>query len=279
MPWWRADRATPIRPSCTTVPAPSWPSASASCRAPMDPIMDSALSFAASKPTTRLPVAATRSGAASRCGCCRRPRPSPRTCPRPSAPRWRSSRRKRIGHACRFRTTPSQSVPSATPAFQPCHRADRVQRGGLDGLPEASGAGAVRVRGQRHRHLGEDADGLDGAEASPGAVTSIISTPTASTWQRLRTGGARGRSTAAHAPPDLPAPAHHARDGPCRHRLRDRVAFVRRIDRGRGDRSAAALGRDRAGIRVDDAGEVLAQYEASAPGASPRPRTPTVARA
>ena len=39
---------------------------------------------------------------------------------------------------------------------QPRHRADRIQRRGLDRLPEAAGAGAVRVRGQRHRHLGED---------------------------------------------------------------------------------------------------------------------------
>ena len=31
--WWRARRAIPIRRSCTTAPAASWPSASASCRA------------------------------------------------------------------------------------------------------------------------------------------------------------------------------------------------------------------------------------------------------
>ena len=41
---------------------------------------------------------------------------------------------------------------------------------------------------------------------------------------------ARGRALPAHAAADLPAPEHHPRDGPCRHRLRDRVA----LDRGTG---------------------------------------------
>jgi len=33
MRWWRGSRAIPIRRFCTTAPAASWPSASASCRA------------------------------------------------------------------------------------------------------------------------------------------------------------------------------------------------------------------------------------------------------
>ncbi len=53
--------------------------------------------------TTRSPAAATRSGAASPCGCCRRPRPSPRTCPRRWARRWRSSRRGASATHCRSR--------------------------------------------------------------------------------------------------------------------------------------------------------------------------------
>ena len=65
---------------------------------------------------------------------------------------------------------------------QPCHRADRVQRRGVDGVPEAAGAGAVRLRGQRHRHLGEDAGRLDRAQFLASATTSTISTPMASTW-------------------------------------------------------------------------------------------------
>jgi 2-oxoisovalerate dehydrogenase E1 component len=31
----------------------------------------------------------------------------------------------------------------------------------MDGLSETAGAGAVRLRGQRHRHFGEDAERLD----------------------------------------------------------------------------------------------------------------------
>jgi 2-oxoisovalerate dehydrogenase E1 component len=91
----------------------------------MDPIMDSALSFAAAR-DDRSPAGGTRSGAASRCGCCRRPRRSPRTCPR----RW-------------HRVAIEQAGASATAADpgrldrdllvrrrleQPRHRADRVQR-------------------------------------------------------------------------------------------------------------------------------------------------------
>ena len=66
-------------------------------------------------PRIRLRADATRSGVPSRCGCCRRPRPSPRTCPRRSAPRWRSSRPSASAMPRRFPTTASPSVRSAMP--------------------------------------------------------------------------------------------------------------------------------------------------------------------
>ncbi len=70
----------------------------------MDPVMDSALVVRRlqGRPGLRRPAQGV--GLASRCGCCRRPRPSPRTCPRRSAPRWRSSRRGASAIACRCPT-------------------------------------------------------------------------------------------------------------------------------------------------------------------------------
>jgi hypothetical protein len=38
-----------------------------------------------------------------------------------------------------------------------CDRADRIQHRAVDRIPETAGSGAVRLRGQRHRHFGEDA--------------------------------------------------------------------------------------------------------------------------
>ena len=52
-------------------------------------------------------------GLASRCGCCRRPRRSPRTCRKRSVPRSRSSRRGASRTRCRFRTIRSRSARSA----------------------------------------------------------------------------------------------------------------------------------------------------------------------
>ncbi len=126
----------------------------------MDPIMDSALSFAASKddpasggrhkvwgskPLWVLPQTSTI--ASHR--------------PRRSAWPWRSSRARRIGHTL---PVPDDSIAVCSfgdASAEPRDRADRVQCGRLDRVPEAAGAGAVRVRGQRHRHFGEDADRLD----------------------------------------------------------------------------------------------------------------------
>ena len=136
----------------------------------------------ASRParTTRHRAAATRCGAASRCGCCRRRRRSPRICRRRSVPPSPSSRRGASAHKlpipddsiaiCSFGDASSNHATAQT-AFNAA---------AVDGLPEAAGAGAVRLRGQRHRHLGEDADRLDGERISAIAPTSIISSPMAS---------------------------------------------------------------------------------------------------
>ncbi len=61
--------------------------------------------------------------------------------------------------------------------------------------------------------------------------------------ERLCRRAARGRTLPAHAPPDLPAPAHHPDHGPRRHRLRDRVAQHRGTVRGGGGRSACCAAR------------------------------------
>ncbi len=134
---------------------------------------------------------------------------------------------------------------------QPRHRADRVQCGILDGVPEAAGAGAVRLRGQRHRHLGEDADRLDRGELPQPPGPRLLLRRRPRSGQRLCRRAARGRALPAYAPPDLPAPAHHPDHGPRRHRLRDRVAQHRGTVRGGGGRPAAALRADRAGVRAD----------------------------
>ena len=146
----------------------------------MDPIMDSALSFAASKDD---PASGGRHKVWG------------------SKPLWvlpqtstiASHLPKALGTAVAIEQGAAHRPPVADPRRQhrdlllrrrleqPRHRADRVQRRGVDGVPEAAGAGAVRVRGQRHRHLGEDAERLDRAATSATAPTSITSSPTAST--------------------------------------------------------------------------------------------------
>ena len=242
--------------------ARSWPSASASCRAWIRSWIRRCRSRRAR--TIRPPAAATRSGAASRCGCCRRPRRSPRTCPRRSARRWRSSRR---GASATRLPIPDDSIAICSfgdASSQPRDRADRVQRGRLDRLPEAAGAGAVRLRGQRHRHFGEDARRLDRAQFQRAPRPRLF------LRRRPRPGRpATPRSQRAvehcraHAPADLPASAHDAHHGSRRHRFRDRVAQRRGTGRGRGRRSAAALGRDRARIGPASARtQLLARYEA-----------------
>jgi hypothetical protein len=188
----------------------------------MDPIMDSALSFAASKDD---PASGGRHKVWGSKPLWVLPQTSTIASHLPKAwvPRSRSSRRTRIGHACRFRRF-HRDLFVRRCLVQPCHRADRIQCGGLDGLPEAARAGAVRVRGQRHRHLGEDADGAGSAKASREPPR-----PRLFLRGRPRPGQGYARcsarsSTADHAPSDLPASAHHPHHGPRRHRLRDRVA-------------------------------------------------------
>ena len=231
--------------------------------------------------TIRPPAAATRSGAASRCGCCRRPRRSPRICPRRSAPRWRSSRRGASAITLPIPDDSHRDLFVRRRVEQPRHRADRVQRRRVDGVPETAGTGAVRVRGQRHRHLGEDAGRLGRQQFPATAPISTISSPTASTSPKAtRRCSARVEHCRTHAPADLPASEDHARDGPRRHRLRDRVAQHRGTGRGGSDRSAAALGGDRAGVRAVYEGSTAGAVRGHrASAASRRPRRRIVAHA
>ena len=131
----------------------------------MDPIMDSALSFAASKDDP------ARGGRHKVWG---------------SKPLWvlpqtstiASHLPKALGTAVAIEQARAHRPRAADPGRQhrdllvrrclqqPRHRADRVQRRRVDRVPEAARAGAVRVRGQRHRHLGEDAERLDRAATS-----------------------------------------------------------------------------------------------------------------
>ncbi len=113
---------------------------------------------------SRSPAAATRCGAASRCGCCRRPRRSPRTCRRRSAPRSRIEQAQAPRPRAADPGRQHRDLLVRRRVSQPRHRADGAfNAAAVDRVPEAAGAGAVRVRGQRHRHLGEDAARLDRA--------------------------------------------------------------------------------------------------------------------
>ena len=172
----------------------------------MDPIMDSALSFAASKddpasggrhkvwgskPLWVLPQTSTIAshlpkalGTAIAIEAGKRMRP-----------RDADSRRQHRDLLVRRRVE------------QPRHRADRVQRRRLDRLPEAAGAGAVRVRGQRHRHLGEDAQWLGRTQLRAASGPRLFLRRWPRPRQRLRRRAARGRALPPHAPPDVPAPA------------------------------------------------------------------------
>ena len=97
--------------------------------------------------------------------------------------------------------------------------------------------------------------------------------------RRLRRGRARGLSLPHDAAADVPAPAHDAHHGPRGHRFRDRMAQRRGARGGRGDRSAAALGGDRAGIGPRYEGfAARASTRRSARSASPPPRRPIDAR-
>jgi 2-oxoisovalerate dehydrogenase E1 component len=123
----------------------------------MDPIMDSALSFAASKDD---PASGGRHKVWGSKPLWVLPQTSTIASHLPKALRHRGGDRagaKRIGHACRFRTTRSRSARSATPVPTMPPRRPRSTRRQWTAYQKLPRAGAVRLRGQRHRHLGEDA--------------------------------------------------------------------------------------------------------------------------
>ena len=213
--------------------------------------------------TIRPPAAATRCGAASRCGCCRRPRPSPRTCPRRSAPRSRSSRRGASATQlpipddsiaiCSFGDASSNHATAQTAFNAAAWTAYQKLPAPVLFVCEDNGIG-ISVKtpsgwvAQQLPATAPDldyfyADGLDLADG-------------------YGRGAARGRTLPPHAPPDLPAPAHDPDHGPRRHRLRDRMALDRGAVRGRGQRSAAALApRSRSNPGLMSKDEILALYE------------------
>ncbi len=116
---------------------------------------------------------------------------------------------------------------------EPRDRADRIQRRAVDRVPEAAGAGAVRLRGQRHRHLGEDAGRLDRECVRASRRPRLFLRRRARSRRRLRRGRARRLSLPHDAPADVPASAHDADHGSRRHRFRDRMAQRRGTGRGR----------------------------------------------
>jgi 2-oxoisovalerate dehydrogenase E1 component len=222
------DAAHGSRPSCTTAPAAFMAERFPEKLPGMDPIMDSALSVRRKQGRSRIRRPPQGVGVASALWVMPQTvRRSRRTCPRPSARRSRSSRDDASARQlpipddsiaiCSFGDAFEQRTPRRRPrSMRPRGRHTRSCR-----------PGAVRVRGQRHRHFGQDADRLDCAQLSAIAPTSTISSPTAWT-SRPATARCRPRSNiAAHAQADVPAPAHDADHGPRRHRLRDRVAFDR----------------------------------------------------
>ena len=75
---------------------------------------------------------------------------------------------------------------------EPRQRAGRVQHRAMDRLPEAARARTLRLRGQRHRHFGEDAERMDRAMRFATAMAWTISMPTASIWPKA-TNRSRGQ--------------------------------------------------------------------------------------
>ena len=158
---------------------------------------------------------------------------------------------KRIGHAlpipddsiaiCSFGDASSNHATAQT-AFNAA---------ALDRVPEAAGAGAVRLRRQRHRHLGEDAGRLDRAQFPQRAATWIISTPTASTWP---TGYGEVQRAVEHCRRTRRPTFLHLRTtrimGHAGTDFEIEWRSIEELCRGGGGRSAAALGGDRARIRA-----------------------------
>ncbi len=147
----------------------------------MDPVMDSALSFAASKddpasggrhkvwgskPLWVLPQTST---IARTCQGARHGRRYRKRAPhRPCAADSRGFDRDLLVRRC---------------VVESRDGADRIQCRRMDGIPEAPRACPVRVLGQRHRHLGQDANGWI-ANRFRQMPASTISSPTGWTSRR-----------------------------------------------------------------------------------------------
>jgi hypothetical protein len=142
----------------------------------------------------------------------------------PKALRHRDGDReaRRIGHACRFPTTASRSVRSATPSN---HATAQTAF-------NAAAWTAYQKLPAPVLFVCED-NGIGISVKTPTAGSRAISATRRPRlflrrWPRSRPPATNRCGAVAalpqHAPPDLPAPAHHAHHGPRRHRLRDRMA-------------------------------------------------------
>ncbi len=130
-------------------------------------------------------------------------------------------------------------------------RADRVQRGAVDCVPETSRARALRLRGQRDRHLGENSRRLDRHIVPQSSRARLFPRRRPRSRRRLRRRRARDPSLSHDPAADVSAAAHDADHGSRGNRFRNRMAQRRRARARRSDRPAAALGRDcaRSGAR------------------------------
>ncbi len=157
----------------------------------MDPIMDSALSFAASKddpasggrhkvwgskPLWVLPQTSTIASHL------------PKALGTAVAIEQAQAHRPRAADSGRF----DRDLLVRRRVGESCDRADRIQHRAVDRVPETAGADAVRLRGQRHRHLGEDAGATGSARVFAAAATArLFLRPTGSISPRVMKSVAR----------------------------------------------------------------------------------------
>jgi hypothetical protein len=214
----------------------------------MDPIMDSALSFAASRrPGLRWPPQGLGQQAAVGAAADLDHRLAPaQGAGHRGGDRAGAAHRPRAADSA---TIPSRSVRSATPRSNHATAQTAFNAAAWTAYQKLPAPVLFVCEDNGIGISVKTPDGWIGA-ISATARPRLFLRRRPRSGQRLRRGASARSSIAAHAPPDLPAPAHHAHHGPRRHRLRDRVAQHRGTVRGRGRRSAAAFGADRAGIRA-----------------------------